>query len=63
LSAVVGQNNEIDLSLALLTQLKIKHMSVDLSTLPLDGIYYQNEDELDQHWLTIVVALRDQRKS
>jgi cell surface protein SprA len=39
--------NEIDLSLALLTQLKIQSMSVDLSTLPLDGIYYQNEDELD----------------
>jgi hypothetical protein len=27
-------------------------MSVDLSTLPLDGIYYQNEDELGKHWLT-----------
>ncbi|HEY4617767.1 MAG TPA: cell surface protein SprA [Flavobacterium sp.] len=39
--------NEIDLSLALLTQLKIQSMSVDLSTLPLDGIYYQNEDELN----------------
>jgi cell surface protein SprA len=39
--------NEIDLSLALLTQLKIQAMSVDLSTLPLDGIYYQNEDELN----------------
>ncbi len=39
--------NNIDLSLALLTQLKIKAMSIDLSTLPLDGIYYQNEDELD----------------
>ncbi|MFT5602097.1 MAG: cell surface protein SprA [Flavobacteriales bacterium] len=39
--------NEIDLSLALLTQLKIQAMGVDLSTLPLDGIYYQNEDELD----------------
>jgi hypothetical protein len=37
--------NEIDLSLALLTQLKI--MSVDLSTLPLDGIYIKNEDELN----------------
>jgi hypothetical protein len=33
------QENEIDLSLALLTQLKIMAMSVDLSTLPLDGIY------------------------
>ncbi|MFT7334714.1 MAG: cell surface protein SprA [Porticoccaceae bacterium] len=39
--------NEIDLSLELLTQLKIQAMSVDLSTLPLDGIYYQNEDELN----------------
>jgi hypothetical protein len=29
------QENEIDLSLALLTQLKIMAMSVDLSTLPL----------------------------
>jgi hypothetical protein len=35
------QENEIDLSLALLTQLKIMAMSVDLSTLPLDGIYYK----------------------
>jgi hypothetical protein len=34
------QENEIDLSLALLTQLKIM-ASVDLSTLPLDGIYYK----------------------
>jgi hypothetical protein len=41
------EENEIDLSLALLTQLKIMAMSVDLSTLPLDGIYYQNEDELN----------------
>jgi cell surface protein SprA len=39
--------NEIDLSLELLTQLKIMAMSVDLSTLPLDGIYYQNEDQLN----------------
>ncbi|HEX9152499.1 MAG TPA: cell surface protein SprA, partial [Flavobacterium sp.] len=39
--------NEIDLSLALLTKLKILAMSVDPSTLPLDGIYYQNEDQLD----------------
>jgi hypothetical protein len=37
----VPQENEIDLSLALLTQLKIMAMSVDLSTLPLDGIYYK----------------------
>jgi hypothetical protein len=27
--------------------MKIMAMSVDLSTLPLDGIYYQNEDELN----------------
>ena len=39
--------NEIDLSLELLTKLKIEAMGVDLSTLPLDGIYYKNEDELD----------------
>ncbi|RTZ00338.1 cell surface protein SprA [Flavobacterium sp. RSP49] len=39
--------NEIDLSLALLTQLKILAMSIDPATLPVDGIYYQNEDELD----------------
>jgi cell surface protein SprA len=39
--------NEIDLSLALLTQLKIEAMSIDPSTLPADGIYYQNEDQLD----------------
>ena len=39
--------NEIDLTLALLTQLKIQAMSIDPNTLPLDGIYYQNEDELD----------------
>jgi cell surface protein SprA len=41
------EENEIDLSLELLTQLKILAMSVDLSTLPLDGIYYQNEDQLN----------------
>lgn len=40
-------DNEIDLSLALLTQLKIEAMSIDPSTLPPDGIYYKNEDELD----------------
>ena len=39
--------NEIDLTLALLTQLKIQAMSVNPSDLPLDGIYYQNEDELN----------------
>ncbi|MFV5691609.1 cell surface protein SprA [Flavobacterium sp. LT1R49] len=41
------EDNEIDLSLALLTKLKIQAMSIDKSTLPLDGIYYQNEEELD----------------
>jgi cell surface protein SprA len=39
--------NEIDLSLALLTQLKIEAMSINPSNLPADGIYYKNEDELD----------------
>ena len=39
--------NEIDLSLALLTQLKIQGMSIDPNTLPADGIYYQDEDQLD----------------
>jgi cell surface protein SprA len=39
--------NEIDLALSLLTKLKIQAMSIDASTLPLDGIYYKNEDELD----------------
>ncbi|WP_035669833.1 cell surface protein SprA [Flavobacterium sp. 83] len=42
------EDNEIDLSLALLTQLKIQAMSIDKSTLPLDGIYYQYEDDLDK---------------
>ncbi|HQZ25067.1 MAG TPA: cell surface protein SprA [Flavobacterium sp.] len=40
-------DNEIDLALSLLTQLKIQAMSIDPSTLPADGIYYQNEEELD----------------
>jgi cell surface protein SprA len=39
--------NEIDLALSLLTKLKIQAMSIDPSTLPADGIYYQNEEELD----------------
>ncbi|WP_281337493.1 cell surface protein SprA [Flavobacterium eburneipallidum] len=39
--------NEIDISLALLTQLKILSKKIDPSSLPADGIYYQNEDELD----------------
>lgn len=40
-------DNEIDLSMALLTQLKVQAMNIDPNTLPLDGIYYQNEDQLD----------------
>ncbi|WP_418264764.1 cell surface protein SprA [Flavobacterium faecale] len=41
------ESNQIDLALSLLTKLKIQSTSVDPTTLPLDGIYYQNEDELD----------------
>ena len=41
------EENQIDLSLDLLTKLKIKSMSIDPTTLPQDGIYYQNEEELD----------------
>ncbi len=43
------EENEIDLSLALLTKLKVLAMSVDPTTLPTedDGIYYQDEEELD----------------
>ncbi|WP_338408015.1 cell surface protein SprA [uncultured Flavobacterium sp.] len=37
------EDNEIDLSLALLTQLKVDAMSIDISTLPLDGIYYPDD--------------------
>lgn len=50
--------NEIDLSLDLLTQLKIQAMQIDLSTLPLDGIYYQNEDELNSDLANKVNKLR-----
>lgn len=38
------EENEIDLSLALLTKLKILAMSIKPSTLPLDGIYYPDND-------------------
>ena len=42
------EENEIDLSLALLTKLKILAMSIDPASLvQTDGVYYQNEDELD----------------
>jgi cell surface protein SprA len=40
-------DNDIDLSLSLLTKLKIKSTGINPSTLPADGIYYLNEDELD----------------
>lgn len=40
-------DNEIDLALSLLTKLKVQAMNVDPSTLPADGIYYQDEDQLD----------------
>jgi hypothetical protein len=39
------QESEIDLSIALLTQLKVNGNEVDLPSPPLDGIYYKNEDE------------------
>ena len=41
------EENEIDLSLALLTKLKVLAMNVDPNTLSLDGIYYQDEGQLD----------------
>jgi cell surface protein SprA len=36
--------NEIDLSLELLTQLKLNALKIDKSTLPADGIYYSDDD-------------------
>ena len=42
--AVWPEANEIDLSLALLTKLKILAMSIDPTTLPADGIYYPDLD-------------------
>ena len=41
------QANEIDLSLDLLTKMKIQAMSINPSTLGPDGVYYQNEEDLD----------------
>lgn len=38
------EENAIDLSLALLTKLKIMAMSINPSSLPLDGIYYPDND-------------------
>jgi cell surface protein SprA len=40
--------NEIDLDLSLLTLLKIQAMSIDPSTL-VDGVYYQDEDQLNSN--------------
>ena len=37
-------DNEIDLSLELLTQIKLKALKIDKSTLPADGIYYSDDD-------------------
>ncbi|MFM9826432.1 cell surface protein SprA, partial [Flavobacterium sp.] len=45
--AVWPEANEIDLSLALLTKLKVISKGIDLNTLPADGIYYQDEGQLD----------------
>ena len=39
--------NQIDLSMDLLTKMKIQAMSIDPTTLGLDGVYYKDEDELD----------------
>ena len=36
--------NEIDLSLKLLTDLKLKSLKIDKTTLPADGIYYADDD-------------------
>ena len=38
-------DNEIDLSLKLLTDLKLKSLKIDKSTLPADGIYYSDDVE------------------
>jgi cell surface protein SprA len=45
--AVWPSDNEIDLSLSLLTKLKLQALKIDQSTLPPDGIYYQTEGELN----------------
>lgn len=37
-------DNEIDLSLNLLTDLKLKSLKIDKTTLPADGIYYSDDD-------------------
>jgi cell surface protein SprA len=38
------EENNIDLALSLLTQMKIEAMKIDPNTLPLDGIYYPDDD-------------------
>ena len=38
------EENEMNLLLSLLTKMKIKAMSIDPTTLPLDGIYYPDND-------------------
>jgi cell surface protein SprA len=38
------EDNEMNLVLSLLTRMKIKAMSIDPTTLPLDGIYYPDND-------------------
>ncbi|MEN2399090.1 cell surface protein SprA [Flavobacterium sp. MC2016-06] len=43
--AVWPDENEIDLSLALLSKLKLLSKKVDVSTLPTSGIYYLSEDD------------------
>jgi cell surface protein SprA len=50
--------NDIDLALSLLTTLKIKAMNINPTSLPLDGIYYLNEDELDPSLASKVNKLR-----
>lgn len=45
--AVWPSDNEIDLSLNLLTKLKLQALKIDQNTLPPDGIYYQTEGELN----------------
>ncbi|MCG9791508.1 T9SS outer membrane translocon Sov/SprA [Flavobacterium algicola] len=41
------ESNQIDLALNLLTALKLKYKTIDVTTLPLDGIYFLGEEELD----------------
>lgn len=52
------QANEIDLALSLLTSLKIEAKGIDPNTLPLDGIYYRDEDQLDGSLASKINKLR-----